>query len=150
MASLLALANDPRVDVLVRKPGTNVFRPRSQEHPNDESFPGLAVARTEGRMYFANAPIVGERLRELVEREKPRVLALDCGAIPGIEFTALKMLTEAEAQLRDEGVELWLVALNPEVLEMVRRTALGATLGNERMFFNVEDAVSAYERRPPL
>ena len=98
-------------------------------------------------MYFANAPIVGERLRELVEREKPKVLAIDCSAIPGIEFTALKMLIEAEAQLREQGVELWLVALNPEALELVRRTPLGATLGRERMCFNLETALNAYEKK---
>jgi len=28
------------VSVLGRKPGTNIFRPRSQEHPEDETFPG--------------------------------------------------------------------------------------------------------------
>jgi anti-anti-sigma regulatory factor len=82
------------------------------------------IVKTEGRMYFANAPLVGERLREIVDRDKPRVLAFDCSAIPGIEYTALKMLTEAQAQLRNEGVDLWLVALNPEALEMVRRTPL--------------------------
>jgi MFS superfamily sulfate permease-like transporter len=33
MAGLLARANNPRVDILARKPGTNVFRARSAEHP---------------------------------------------------------------------------------------------------------------------
>jgi Polyphosphate kinase 2 (PPK2) len=32
---------DPAVYVLRRKRGTNVFRPQSPEHPDDESFPGL-------------------------------------------------------------------------------------------------------------
>jgi len=147
MAGLLALANNPRVDLLRRKPGTNVFRPVSGGHPEDESFPGLAIAKTEGRMYFANAPVVGERLREIVEREKPKVLALDCSAIPGIEFTALKMLADAQAALRSEGVELWLVSLNPEALEIVQRTALAQALGHERMFFNLESAVDAWQAR---
>ena len=147
LVSLIARANNPRVDILGRKPGTNVFRTRSAEHPEDEAFPGLAIVKTEGRMYFANAPIVGERLREIVDREKPKVVAFDCGAIPGFEFTALKMLVDAEAQLRGEGVELWLVALNPEALEMVQRTPLGRTLGRERMFFNLESAVDAWQAR---
>ena len=147
LASLVALANNPRVDVLVRKPGTNVFRARSGEHPGDESYPGLAIVKTEGRMYFANAPVVAERLRELVDREKPKVLAIDCSAIPGFEFTALNMLNQAEEQLRREGVELWLVALNPEALEMVRRTPLAERLGRERMRVNLEDAVDAYLAR---
>jgi len=149
MAGLLARANNPRVDVLRRKPGTNIFRAVSGEHPGDESFPGLALVKTEGRMYFANAPVVAERLREIVDREKPTVLALDCSAIPGIEYTALKMLADADATLRGEGVELWLVSLNPEVLEMVQRTPLAQALGHERMFFNLESAVDAWRARHP-
>jgi SulP family sulfate permease len=148
LAGLVALANNPRVDVLGRKPGTNVFRPRGAENSGDEFYPGLAIVKTEGRMYFANAPVVAERIRELVDREKPNVLAIDCSAIPGFEFTALNMLVQAEQQLRREGVELWLVSLNPEALELVRRTPLAERLGRERMRFNLETAVDAYLARP--
>jgi hypothetical protein len=41
---------------------------------------------------------------------------------------------------------LWLAALNPAVLEVVQRSKLGAVLGRERMFFNVEGAVEKFER----
>jgi hypothetical protein len=54
------------------------------------------------------------------------------------------MLTEAETRLRERGTALWLVRLNPEVLEMVHRSPLGATLGRERLLFNMETAVSAH------
>jgi len=72
---------------------------------------------------------------------------LDCGAVPDIEFTALKMLTEAEERLRRGGTELWLAALNPAALEIVNRASLGRTLGRERMYFNVPRAVDAYLAR---
>ena len=52
VSSLVALAAqvaDPPVYVLGRKPGTNVFRPRSKEHPQDETYPGLLLLRLEGR-----------------------------------------------------------------------------------------------------
>ena len=58
IVSLVALAYqvaDPPVYVLGRKPGTNVFRPRSKEHPEDETFVGLLLLRLEGRVFFANA-----------------------------------------------------------------------------------------------
>jgi sulfate permease, SulP family len=147
MVSLLLLANNPPLYVLGRKPGTHVFRPRDPAHPEDEAFPGLLILRTEGRMYFANAPVIGAKVRELVGSERPKVVAFDCGAIPGFEYTALRMLVAAEAKLREGGTELWLVALNPEALEMIRRTPLAAALGRERMFFDVQSAVSAYRER---
>ncbi|MGC3997843.1 MAG: SulP family inorganic anion transporter [Anaeromyxobacter sp.] len=147
MGSLLYLASNPSVRRLVRKPGTAVFRPESTEHPEDERFPGLLLARPEGRLYFGNAAAVSERLRELVGPALPRVLLLDCSAVPGLEYTALQMLVAAEQRLSEQGCQLWLAALNPEALKLVRRTPLGERLGRERMFFTVQDAVVAYQAR---
>jgi len=147
MLSLLQLANNPPVYVLGRKRGTDVFRPRSPEHPDDESFPGLLILRTEGRVYFGNAQSIGDRMSPLVREARPKVMLLDCSAVPGLEFTAVRMLAEAEQRLGREGVELWLAALSPEALGLVRGSALGAVLGRERMFFTVAQALDAYRSR---
>jgi len=136
---------DPPVHVLGRKRGTNVFRPRSQEHLEDETFPGLLLRRPEGRIFFANAERVGEKMRPLIAEAKPTVVALDLAGVFDLEYTALKMLTEAEKRQRAAGVLLWLVGLTPGVLSMVQRSALGETLGRERMFFNLEQAVVEYQ-----
>jgi SulP family sulfate permease len=147
MAGLLYLSSRPQIHVIGRKPGTAVFRPRSDEHPEDESFPGLLIARPEGRLYFGNAAAVAERLRELAGEAPPKVLLIDCRAIPGFEYTALRMLVAAEQRLREQGAQLWLSNLNPEALEVVNRTPLAERLGRERMFFTVQDAVAAYQQR---
>jgi len=76
-------------------------------------------------------------------------MLLDCSAVIDIEYTAVKMLVEAEVKLRREGIALWLAALNPEALAVVQRSKLGATLGHERMFFNVETAAARYEELHP-
>jgi MFS superfamily sulfate permease-like transporter len=130
--------------VLGRKPGTDVFRPLSPDHPEDETFPGLLIARPEGRIFFANAQHVGEQLWPLIEATPPRVVALDFSAVPDIEYSALKMLIEAEERLRARGILLWLVALNPGVRQMVERSSLWETLGRERLVFNLETAVQRY------
>jgi high affinity sulfate transporter 1 len=148
VASLLALAQQayhPTVHVIGRKVGTDIFRPRSTEHPGDESWPGLLIVRVEGRAFFLNAQRIGDRLWQLVDEVKPTVLVLDCRGIIDIEYTALKMLIEAEERLRRQGVTLWMASLNPEVLQVVQQSPLGRTLGRERMFFNVQSAVRRYE-----
>jgi high affinity sulfate transporter 1 len=150
IVSLVALsyqAAHPRVYVLGRKPGTDVFRPLSPEHPDDETFPGLLIVRPEGRLFFANAQHVGDQVMALIERERPQVVAFDCSAVPDIEYSALKVLLEAEERLRARGVLLWLVRLNPEALQMVRRSPLWETLGSERRFPNMEAAAEAYRAR---
>lgn len=147
IVSLLALvyhSNRPPVYVLARKPGANIFRPLSPEHPEDETFPGLLIVRTEGRIHFANAQRVGDKMWPLIHDAKPRVVLLDCSAVPDIEYTALRMLTDAEEKLRESGIVLWMAALNPEVLDVIRKTPLGKILDRERMFFNVEHAVSEW------
>lgn len=143
MLDIIFQANHPPVYVMGRKPGTDVFRPL-RHHPDDETFPGLLLVRTEGRIYFANAQRVGEKAQALIQQEQPQVIVIDCSAIPDIEYTALKQLTELEERLRGAGIMLWLAALNPEPLRTVQQSSLGKVLGHERMFFNLEQAVTTY------
>jgi SulP family sulfate permease len=145
--SLVGLAHqvaDPPVQALGRKRGTNVFRPLSKDHPDDETFPGLLLVRLEGRVFFANAARIAHKMRLLVDSSRPKIIAVDLSGVMDLEYTALKTLIEAEHRERERGVLLWLVGLNQEVLAMVMRSSLGETLGRERMFFNLELAVAKY------
>jgi high affinity sulfate transporter 1 len=148
IVSFITLAyqvHDPPVHVLGRKPGTNVFRPRSQDHASDVTIPGLLLLRLEGRIFFANAERIANKVQPLIAQARPKVVALDLGGVFDLEYTALKMLTTAEKRSRENGVTLWLVSLNPAVLAMVQRSPLGASLGRQGMFFNLEQAIARYE-----
>jgi SulP family sulfate permease len=142
---LLSQSNHPPLYAMGRKPGTDIFRPLSSAHPEDETFPGLLIVRTEGRMTFASAPRVGGRLWELIHEAHPQVLVFDFDAVPDIEYTALKMLTEFEEKLREGGVTLWLAALNPAPLKVIERSPLGKALGRERLFYNLQQAIEAFQ-----
>jgi MFS superfamily sulfate permease-like transporter len=99
----------------------------------------------EGRLYFGNAERVIDLLAALVREASPRVVVLECSAIFDIEYSALKMLAEAETRVREHGGELWLAALNPEVLRVVLRSPLGRALGRERLFFTLQQAVERFQ-----
>jgi MFS superfamily sulfate permease-like transporter len=144
LVALAAQVANPPVHLLGRKRGTAVFRPRSDEQPDDETFPGLLLLRLEGRVFFANAERIRQKIQALIAEHRPRVVAIDLSAVFDLEYTALKSLTEAERRNRERGVELWLVGLTPGVLAMVRRSPLGDALGRERMFFSPELAVARY------
>ena len=149
IVSLLALAyqvSDPPVHVLGRKPGTNVYRPQSADHVDDEHFDGLLLLRPEGRIFFANAQRIGMKMQPLIEEARPSVVILDLRSVFDLEYTALKMLTGAEQQLREKGISLWLVGMSPGVWDMVIKAPLGRTLGEARMFLNLEQAVEHYQR----
>lgn len=147
IVSIVALAYqvaNPRLHVLGRKPGTNVFRPRSKEHPEDETFPGLLILRPEGRIFFANAEQLAHKVWLRVQETKPTIVALDLSAVFDLEYTALRMLAEAEKKNRERGIRLWLVGMNPEVLSMVQKSSLGEALGRAGMHFNLEIAIAKY------
>ena len=143
---------------LGRKRGTDVFRRRPTEHPDDETWPGLLILRTEGRLFFANAQRVGDKMWPLVEQAKPPVVVLDCSAVFDIEYTALKMLDRGRGEAaRATASPCGSPALNPQVLDVVRAHAARRALGRERMFFNLDAAVervrascTSHDRHRPL
>jgi anti-anti-sigma factor len=148
VVSMIGLASQtayPRVSVIGRKRGADVLRPLSPEHPDDETFDGLLIVRPEGRLYFVNAQYVAERISALVAKHKPRVLAVDMSRVPDIEYSALQMLMAGETRTSEEGVNFWLVGLNPGVLEVVRHAGLDRRLGRERMLFNAREAIERYQ-----
>ena len=144
LIGLFSRTADPPVHVIGRKRGADVLRPVSSEHPDDETFEGLLIARPEGRIFFVNAQSVADRIDALVAQYRPRVVALDMSRVPDIEYTALQMLTEGERRSAARGFELWLVGLNPAVLEAVRRSGLADRLGRERLLFNARAAIERY------
>jgi MFS superfamily sulfate permease-like transporter len=86
-------------------------------------------------------------MRALIDEYAPKVVVLDLGAVPDLEYTALRMLTDGEETRREAGTMLWLVGMNPDVLAVVQRSPLWTRLGRERMFFNLEQAVIKYQQQ---
>ncbi len=147
VVSLVTLAHqvaNPPVYVLRRKPETNVFRPESPEHPEDESFAGLLLLRPEGPIFFANAAQIAHKIEPLVREAQPKVVAVDASGVLDMEYSALKMFAEVATRQREHGVRLWLIGMSPKVLAIVQRSPLGQMLRQEGMFFNLEIAVAHY------
>jgi high affinity sulfate transporter 1 len=148
VVSMIGLASQtahPRISVIGRKRGADVLRPLSPEHPDDETFEGLLILRPEGRLFFVNAQNVSDQIAALVTKYQPRVVALDMSRVPDLEYSALQALMEGEKRFTDRGLVVWLVGLNPGVLEMVRNTGLADRLGRERMLFNARAAIERYQ-----
>jgi SulP family sulfate permease len=143
--TLIAQVNRPPVRIMGRLPGTVEFRP-VDNNPTAETFPGLLIARMEGRLYFANVSYVIDKLWALIHQAspQPQVLLGVADAIPDVEYTAFKSMEELEDQLQETGISLWLAVINPDVMTLVERTPLGKKLGNDRLFGSLEEAVEAY------
>lgn len=148
IASLLGLAAQtahPPVHVIARKRGADVLRPLSPEHPDDELVDGLLILRPEGQIFFANANYLGDQIKGLIARYQPQVVTLDFSRVSDIEYSALQMLSEGIRRHQDNGIQVWLAALNPRVLAVVRHAGLDQQLGRERLLFNARAAIAQYQ-----
>ncbi len=148
IVSMIGLASQtahPHVYVVGRKRGADVLRPVSPDHPDDETFEGLLILRPEGRLFFVNAQQVADRIDELVTQHQPRVVALDLSRVPDVEYSALQLLMEGEKRAAARGVTLWLAALNPAVLQVVRNAGFDRQLGPDRLLFNAREAIARYQ-----
>lgn len=143
MCSLIYQANHPPVYALGRKKGTDAFR-LLEVHPDDETFPGLLIVRTEGWLTFASIPRTREKFYNLIKQYSPSVVVLDLRAVPDIEYTALMALAEHEEKLHEHGITMWFTSLNPRAFETVKRSILWERLKDNRMFLSVEQAVEHY------
>jgi len=152
IVSMISLANQaahPRVYVIGRKRGADVLRPLSPEYPDDETFEGLLIVRPEGRLFFVNAQYVADHINALITQHKPRVVALDMSRVTDIEYSALQALMEGEKRATESGAMVWLVGMNPGVLEVARHAGLDQRLGRERMLFNARAAIERYQAMQP-
>jgi len=146
LVSLSSQAVNPRVYVIGRKRGADVLRPQSPKHPDDETIEGLLILRPEGRLFFANAQQVADRIRALIAHHKPRVIALDMSRVIDMEYSALQMLIESERRATEEGATLWLADPSPGVMDCIKASGLANRLG-ERLFPNARAMIRHYEKR---
>lgn len=148
LVSMSIQAAQPKVYAVGRKPGADVLRPLGPEHPDDETFPGLLIVRPEGRIFFANVESIASQVAALIKQYSPRVVAFDMSRVPDIEYSALELLLDLDRRAKAQGLEWWLVALNPTAREVVERSGLASRLGRDRMLFNARAAIQRFQELP--
>ena len=89
----------------------------------------MLIQRPEGRLFFLNAQGVAEQIGRLVTEYKPCAVVLDLSRIPDLEYSALQMLMKEEKRASEHGIVVWLVGLNPGVVQVVRNAGLDQLLG---------------------
>ena len=103
------------------------------------------MVRPEGRLFFLNAEIVSEKIRNLWETQ-PNIntIILDLRSVFDLEYSALKMIVDAERRQRAAGVKLIIAAPNDEVRGMLMRSPLGKVLSAEGIYDSLDVAVQHY------
>jgi MFS superfamily sulfate permease-like transporter len=136
-------ASRPHLGVLGAVPGAPGAYGDVERHPDYERVPELLVLRLEAPLFYANATLVRDRIKYLVgvSDPLPRAVILELIANPALDITSAEMLEQLVTTLRSAGVDVALADLRQPVVDAARRTGLVETLGENRIFLTVGDAV---------
>jgi anti-anti-sigma factor len=139
---LVAVATHPRMPILGREPGTQVFRD-VVENPDDEQIPGIVVVRLDGGLFFATADALEDRIRTLIQSDNPRCVVLDCEGINFVDSQGSAAIDDVLALCRQADVTLRLARVKPDVRATLEREGTVGRLGSEHLHGNVHRAVEA-------
>jgi SulP family sulfate permease len=142
---LVYVATRPPMPLLGREPGTQVFRDLA-ENPADETYPGIAVLRLDGGLFFATAEALEERVRELAD-EGSRALVLDLEGVNFVDSQGAAKLAELHELAESDGVTLRLARLKPQVRVVLEADGIVDLIGGDHIHGNVFRAVEAQRAR---
>ena len=136
-------ASRPHLGVLARVPGVPGAYGDVDRHPDYNRIPELLVLRIEAPLFYANATLVRDRVKYLVGSSDPlpRAVILEPSAQDGLDITSAEMLEQLITTLRSAGIDFALADLRQPVIDMARRTGLLETLGEDRIFHTIDEAV---------
>jgi sulfate permease, SulP family len=142
-------ASRPHVSVLGRVPGVPDAYGDVGRHPDYERLPGLLVLRLEAPLFYANAAPVCDEVKRLVgaAERPPRAVILDAGSNSNLDITSAEKLEELVTSLRSAGVDFALAEVRRPVIDAARRIGLLGTIGEERLFHTIDEAVEALADR---
>jgi anti-anti-sigma factor len=138
---LIYVATRPPMPLLGRQAGTQVFRDLD-ENPGDETFPGIAVLRLDGGLFFATAEALEDRIRALAQDDR-RALVLDLEGVNFVDSQGSAKVTEIHRLTEADGVTLRLARVKPHVLAVLRADGVVDLVGADHIHGNIHRAVEA-------
>ena len=143
LLSFIRRAWHPHDAVLGRVDGLKGYHD-TERYPEARSIPGLTLYRFDAPLFFANADIFRERVRELAREPGAIRIVVAAEAITDIDATAGETLRELNAELADTGIELAFAELKDPVRDWLIRYGLRDEIGQHRFWPTIGAAVTAY------
>jgi sulfate permease, SulP family len=128
---------------LARVPGSTVWWPPSRVEPG-EFEPGVLVFAPAAPLNFTNAERIRATIDAAVAAKRPpvKLLVIEASGIIDIDYTGAKILQEAIADLRAQGIVIAIARLSERrAQDQAGRSGLVEAIGADHVFLSVEDAV---------
>jgi sulfate permease, SulP family len=144
---LVYVTTRPPIPDLGREPGTHVFRDVA-DNPDDETFPGIAVIRLDGGLFFATSEALEKRIRGLVDDAGTNAIVLDLEGVNFVDSQGSAKLAELARVVQAEGVELRLARVKPQVRTVLEADGVLDQIGRDHIHGNVQRAVRTQLEAP--
>ena len=132
-------------------PGTDTYR-AADHTPDGHAEPGVVVYRFDAPLFFANADVLRDDIAAAMSAADPptRWVVIDMEGVTDVDATATVMLREVVEDAKARGIGLAVARLKGPVATYLERAGLLDLIGRERVFLEVDDAVTALrEALPP-
>jgi high affinity sulfate transporter 1 len=115
-------------------------------YPDARRIPGLVLYRWDAPLFFANAEVFADRIRQAVASSptSARWVVVTAEPITDLDTTAADVLKELDQDLDGEGVDLRFAEMKDPVKDKLKRYALYERFGDDHFYPTVGAAVSAY------
>jgi MFS superfamily sulfate permease-like transporter len=117
-----------------------------RHYPDAEQIPGLLMLRWDAPIFFANANIFRNRVREQVKdaSPEPRWVLLAAEPVTDVDSTAADMLVDLDEELNASGIHLVFAELKDPVREKIQRYGLLDTIDRRHFYPTLEVAVEEF------
>ncbi len=148
LAAFVFRTSRPHVAVLGRLPNTDEYR-NVKNYPEAEPTPGVLAVRFDAQFYFANVTFLKDTLRDLeLDADEPvTTVVLDASAMNQLDSSAEAALADLYDSYADRGIDLIVAGPKGPVREVLKRSSLWETLGDEGLALTVHEAVTRARHR---
>jgi len=133
------------VDVMGKVDGEKAAWGSVTRHPERRTFAGVIVLRPDAPLFWANAAHLKEIVMTHVRAAggEVRAVVLDLESTNQMDVTSVDMLTELLLDLRDEGIDLYLVRVFQRVRQVLKKAGFIALIGDDHMWHSMSAGVRA-------
>jgi SulP family sulfate permease len=148
LLSLLDVArrsSAPHTAILVQVPGTDTYRDVDNVDGGKE-YPGLLIYRFDAPLFFANVSVMTDELSDLIATANPPYewILIDAESIYNMDTTAVQGIEELIEDLNAMNIVLAFARLRQAVRETMNAAGLIEMIGEENIYLEVDDGVSAF------
>ncbi|WP_414703040.1 SulP family inorganic anion transporter [Polaromonas sp. UBA4122] len=137
----------PHFAVLGRVDGVKGYHDITR-YPDARIIPGLVLFRWDAPLFFANAELFRDHVLDAVAASPTPVrwLVVSAEPVTSVDVTAADTLEELDDALHAAGINLCFAEMKDPVKDKLKRFGLFSSLGEQRFFATLGQAVGCYLR----